>query len=285
MASQTQHPDLPLPDYFSQFAKNYVTQTGRTTFNILADVISEHVQTSAQPIGPDSVVHDTAAGPGIGAAAIAARLPKDKLPKEVLVSDNNEKMIEMAPEFMPGSPLPHVEYKTLDSEDLSAEVTDNYFTHSINNFSIFAINHPATAIRETYRTLRPSGLAVVTCWRRFPPTLIVRATQKKIRPDLGPVTAPGENFLEEGELQRVVEEGGFAKGNITVVEKTLLVTDKENIEGLIMFMTGPMMARARENYTEAEQSKWAEVIRESVNEEVAELGGIKFDAYILIATK
>ncbi|PMD32065.1 hypothetical protein L207DRAFT_536492 [Hyaloscypha variabilis F] len=40
MASQAQHPHLPLPDYFSKFASIYI---------------------SAYPISPDSVIHDTAA--------------------------------------------------------------------------------------------------------------------------------------------------------------------------------------------------------------------------------
>lgn len=158
------HLHLPLPDYFSKFASNYVRQTGHSTLNILASVITTNIQTSANPIGPDSVVHDTAAGPGIGAAALVASLPKDQLPKEILVSDNVTMMVSAARESLVASPLPHVECKELDSQNLSS-VPDNYFTHSINNFSIFTFVHPSDAVRETYRTLRPGGLAVVTCWR------------------------------------------------------------------------------------------------------------------------
>ena len=204
MASQTQHPHLPLPDYFSKFASGYVRQTGNSTFNILADIITENVQTSAHPIGSDSVVHDTAAGPGIGAAALVARLPKDQLPKELLTSDNVPVMVTAARESLTASPLPHVDCKELDSQDLSG-VADNYFTHSINNFSIFTFVRPADAIRETYRTLRVDGLAVVTCWRRFAPMFIVHAAQKKIRPDLPLMPTPNPQFYQEGVLQKVVE--------------------------------------------------------------------------------
>ncbi|KAK7755653.1 hypothetical protein SLS62_002264 [Diatrype stigma] len=286
MASQTQHPHLPLPDYFPQLAKVYVRQTGHSTLNILTDVITEHVQTSAHPVGPDSVVHDTAAGPGIGAAALIASLPKDQLPKELLVSDNVATMVSTARESLSASPLPHVECKELDSQDLSsAAVPDNHFTHSINNFSIFTFPRPAAAVRETYRTLRPGGLAVVTCWRRFAPVFIVHAAQKKIRPDLPLMLTPNPQFCEEGVLQKVVEEGGFAKDNITVVDKVLVVNDDENIAGLTQLMSGPMMAKAREGYTEEEEARWAPSVSQAVKEEVEQFGGIRFEAYILLATK
>ncbi|KXX79343.1 Ubiquinone/menaquinone biosynthesis C-methyltransferase UbiE [Madurella mycetomatis] len=284
MASPAQHPHLPLPDYFSKFANIYARQTGHSTLNILANVIAEDVQTSANPIGPDSVVHDTAAGPGIGAAALVARLPKDQLPKEMLVSDNVRMMVSAAQESLAASPLPKVECKELDSQNLSS-VPDNYFTHSIVNFSIFTLVRPADAIRETYRTLRPGGLAVVTCWRRFAPMFIVHAAQKKIRPDLPLMPTPSPEFYEEGVLQKVVEEGGFAMENITMVDKALVVADQENIAGLTMLMSGPMMSKAREGYTEEEEARWVESVSESVKEEVEQFGGIRFEAYVLLAVK
>lgn len=276
---------LPLPDYFSKFANVYVRQTGQSTLNILSDVISEHVQNSTHPIGADSIVHDTAAGPGIGAAALVSRLLKDQLPKELLISDNNLMMVSAARDSLVGSPLPHVDCRELDSQDLSPSVADNYFTHSINNFSIFTFSRPLDAVRETYRTLRPGGLAVVTCWRRFAPMYIVHAAQKKIRPDLSLMPTPGPRFYEEGVLQKEVEEGGFAKENITVFDKVLVVSDEENIAGLTMLMAGPMMARAREGYTPEEEARWAEAVGQSVKEEVEEFKGIRFEAYVLLATK
>ncbi|GAB1309929.1 Methyltransferase type 11 domain-containing protein [Madurella fahalii] len=259
MASPAQHPHLPLPDYFSKFANIYVRQTGHSTLNILANVITENIQPSAHPIGPDSVVHDTAAGPGIGAAALVARLPKDQLPKEMLVSDNVPMMVSAAHESLVASPLPKVECKELDSQDLSS-VPDNYFTHSIDNFSIFT-------------------------FRRFAPMFIVHAAQKKIRPDLPLMPTPSPEFYEDGVLQRVVEEGGFAKENITMVDKVLVIANEENIAGLTMFMSGPMMSKAREGYTEEEQAKWTECVSQSVKEEVEQWGGIRFEAYVLLATK
>nr|AGU10900.1 hypothetical protein [uncultured organism] len=202
----------------------------------------------------------------------------------MLVSDNAAPMINAALASLMTSPLPDVDCKVLDSQDLSS-VPNDYFTHSINNFSIFAFVNPTDAIRETYRTLNPGGLAVVTCWRRFAPMFIVHAAQKKIRPDLPLMPTPSPEFYEEGVLQRVVEEGGFAKSDISVVDQVLVVDDDENIDGLTMLMSGPMMSKAREGYTEEEQAKWTECISQFVEEEVAQFGGIRFEAYVLLAIK
>ncbi|KAI0401755.1 hypothetical protein F4802DRAFT_401801 [Xylaria palmicola] len=284
MASPIQHPQLPLPDYFSKFSSFYIRQTGHSTLNILSDVIINEIQTSSHPIGPDSVVHDTAAGPAVGAAALVISLPKDQLPKELLVSDIVPMMVSAARESLTGSSLPYVECKELDSQDLKS-VPDSYFTHSIDNFSIFTFTNPGNAVKETYRTLRAGGLAVITCWRRFAPMYIVHAAQQKIRPDLPLMPTPSPEFYEQGVLRKVVEENGFATDKIVVVEKTLLVTEEENIAGLTTLMSGDMMAKAREGYTEEQKSKWGESVQQSVKEEIEKFGGIRFEAYVLLATK
>lgn len=284
MSANAQHPDLPLPSYFSQMAGVYCRQTGNSTRNILEEIIIEHVQTSANALGPDSVVHDTAAGPGIGAAAILTTLPKDQLPREVLVTDNTPRMIETAEESLKGSPFTNAKCQVLDSQDLS-ELPDEYFTHSINNFSIFTFTQPAKGVSESWRTLKKGGLAIVTCWSRFAPAHIVHAAQKAIRPDLPPLPTPGAQFFEDGVLQRVVEEGGFAKENVTVHNRDFLVSSEENLAGLKAMMSGPLMKRAREGFTEEEEAKWAGAIERAVSEEVSNFGGIKFGIFELLATK
>jgi len=43
----------------------------------------------------------------------------------------------------------------------------SHFTHSIMNFSIFAIDHPHNALEEVYRTLRLGGIAVPLTLKRW----------------------------------------------------------------------------------------------------------------------
>jgi hypothetical protein len=115
---------------------------------------------------------------------------------------------------------------------------------------------------------------------------IVHTAQKTIRPDLPLMPVPGPEFYEEGVLRKVVEEsGGFAKDCIKMVEKVLVVSDEENVAGLKALMTGPMMAKARDGWTEEEQGRWVEAINVAVKEEVERFGGIRFEAYVLLATK
>lgn len=97
---------------------------------------------------------------------------------------------------------------------------------------------------------------------------------------------PGPHFCREGVLQRVVEEGGFVGENVTVTvtDKVLVVDGDEEIAGLTAFMSGPMMAKAREGYTE-EEARWGESVGHSVRKGVEKFGGIRFEAYVLLATK
>ena len=59
------------------------------------------------------------------------------------MSDNVAMMVSAAQEFLAASPLPDVECRELDSHDLQL-VPNNYFTHSIDNFSIFTLLAPPT---------------------------------------------------------------------------------------------------------------------------------------------
>jgi ubiquinone/menaquinone biosynthesis C-methylase UbiE len=282
--SQEQHPQLPLPNFFSKFASGYATQTGHSTLKILAGIIADQIQRSDRPIGPHSVVHDTAAGPAIGAAAIVAAIDAADLPAEMLVSDSNAMMVQAARESLEFSTLPKVECRELDSQNLTG-VPDNYFTHSINNFNIFAFLRPVDAVRETYRTLRPGGLALITCWSRFAPMHMVHTAQKAIRPDLPLMPTPSPEFFEDGVLQKVAEEAGFANDNIIVTRRELLVTDDVNRAGLTALMSGPMMAMARNGYTAEEEARWPEAVKKAVQQEFEEFGGIKFGAYVLLSVK
>ena len=95
---------------------------------------------------------------------------------------------------------------------------------------------------------------------------------------------PRPEFYEEGVLQKVVEQDGFTNDDITVADKVLVI-DGENIAGLTMLMSGPIMIKAREGYSEEEETRWVESVNQSVKEEVAQFGSIRFEAYTLSATK
>lgn len=272
---------LPLKNYFSHLAKGYNRNTANTTLDVFTDILKSEVQTSDKPINADSIVHDNAAGPGVATAGILATLKSEDLPKEILVSDNNEGMVTGARDSFDS---PSIKYENLDAHDLSS-LQDNYFTHSITNFSIFTFKDAEGAMAEVYRTLKPDGQAIVTSWERFAVLPIVHQAQKTLRPDLPAMPVPGPRFFEDGELEKVLVSGGFKRDQIRSFKRDIIVSDEDLVAGAKEFMSGDYMQRAREGYTEEEVAKWPETIAAVVKEEIEKYGGIKFQCFIAIATK
>lgn len=272
---------LPLKNYFSHLAKGYNRNTANTTLDVFTDILKSEVQTSDKPINASSIVHDNAAGPGIATAGILAVLRNEDWPKEILVSDNNEDMVTGARDSFDS---PTIKYQNLDAHDLSS-LQDNYFTHSVTNFSIFTFKDAEGAMGEVHRTLKPEGQAIVTSWERFAVLPIVRQAQKTLRPDLPPMPVPGPRFFDDGELEKVLAAGGFKKEKMRSFKRGIIVSDEALIAGVRDFMAGPFMQRAREGFTEEEVAKWPETIDAVVKEEIAKYGGIKFQCFIAIATK
>ncbi len=280
---------LPTPTYFSALAANYSRQTGNTTLTLFDRVLQKYIH-STRPILPSSVVHDNAAGPGTASGALLERLGEDGFPGEVLISDNNKMMVNGAREtFAPFSERMNGEKKIrceeLDSEDLSSLVEDNYFTHSIMNFSIFNIVNSEKALREIYRTLKPGGLAIISCWKRFGAGEVVAAAQALVRPDLPSIPICGPEWFEEGVLAGKMAEAGFEKGNIQTLREDITIGEGEGVEGLKSLFLGPLMKRAREKWTEEEEARWPEVVEEAIKGEVERFGGVKFESWFVLAIK
>jgi SAM-dependent methyltransferase len=278
MAS-SQSKDLPFSKYFSAFAANYIQQTGRSTRRVFESSFDE-IQ-AISPITKDSTVHDNAAGPGIAVSVLVDKLSTDELPK-ILVTDNVPPMIQAAKDSF--ASWPQIEAKILDSLNLEG-IPDDHFTHSILNLSIFTLADPTKGITEIHRTLKPGGLAVISCWKRFGVGQLIHAAQAIVRPDLPPLKMPHPEFFEEGVLERTVAEGGFDSSNFKLLEKTVVVSGPELDEGLKLFMLGDLMRPARAGFTEEEEKRWPEAVEEVLKKEVEAYGGVKFESWVLLAQK
>jgi hypothetical protein len=114
---------------------------------------------------------------------------------------------------------------------------------------------------------------------------ILRRTQSLIRPDLPRLELPGAEFLEEGELESVCYEAGFEKSRVDVVVEEVLVTEGPDMQGLRSFMTGDLTCAARKGWTREEIREWPEVLERVMEEEVHQHGGIKFEAWVVLAQK
>ncbi|KIL96581.1 hypothetical protein FAVG1_01325 [Fusarium avenaceum] len=278
MAS-SQSKDLPSSKYFSAFAANYVQQTGRSTRRVFESSFDEIHAIS--PLNKDSVIHDNAAGPGIAASVIIDKLSTEEVPK-ILVTDNVPPMIQAAKDSF--ASWPQIEVKVLDSLNLEG-IPDDHFTHSILNLSIFTLANPTKGVTEIYRTLKPGGLAVISCWKRFGVGQLIHAAQAIVRPDLPPLKLPHPEFFEEGVLEKTVAEGGFDSSKFKLLEKTVVVSGPELDEGLKLFMLGDLMRPARAGFTEEEEKKWPEAVDEVLRKEVETYEGVEFQSWVLLVQK
>lgn len=127
---------------------------------------------------------------------------------------------------------------------------------------------------------------MLTTWRRFAVACIVHRAQEMVRPDLPPMKIPRPEFMRDGELERVVLEAGFAPARVAVrIEDLLVEEDGDEFAGLRSFMLGDSTRMARAGWTEEEVGRWPEALDEAMAEELATYGGIKFEAWVVLAQK
>lgn len=227
------------------------------------------------------MVHDNAAGPGIAASIILGTLPAEEVP-QILVTDNVPPMIQGAKDSF--TSWSQVESKILDSLNLEG-IPDDHFTHSILNFSVFTLADPVKGLKEMQRTLKPDGLAVISCWKTFGAGQLIHAAQAIVRPDLPPLKLPHPEFFELGVLEKTTAEAGFDSANFKLLEKSIVVSGPELDDGLKKFMLGPLMAPARAGFTEEDEKKWPLAVDEVIKKEVEIHGGVKFDGWVLLVQK
>ena len=285
MASNDQSSDnkkdigLPFPEYFSALAGNYAKQTGNTTRQLF-DASFDDIN-AVLPITKDSIVHDNAAGPGTATSILVDRLSADPGVPKILVTDNVPPMVMGATDSF--KVWPQIEAKVLDSLNLEG-IPDDHFTHSILNFSIFTFVDPLKGLQEIHRTLQPGGLAALITWKHFGAGHIIHAAQALVRPDLPPMRMPHPEFFEEGVLAKLAVEAGFAESNLKKSQKSIVINGVD-LEGLKGFMLGDFVKPARAGWTPEEESQWPEAIEKALKKELDEFGGVRFQSWVVLATK
>lgn len=177
---------------------------------------------------------------------------------------------------------PSITAKEADSVNL--DLPENHFTHSITNFSIFLFSDPVLAFKHVRQSLQADGLAANLTWKRFAFGEAIHKAQKKVRPDLPLMPLPGTQFLQEGIAAKTMEEAGFEKGKMTVLEKQYVATG-EALSGLRAFMVKDFGMVATKGWTEEDREKWEGAVDEVLKGEIDEFGGMKFEAWVILAKK
>ncbi len=267
-----------LPHYFNKFSQIYARQSGNSTLNLFSSITSH-----LAPISAQSVLHDNASGPGTATSVILRDLSEDAYPK-VIATDMVPAMIDAFNSTIvePNAALDKFTGIVMKSEKL--DFPDAYFTHSVTNFSIFNFVDQQASVSEIYRTLRPSGQAVISTWKFFGIGDVVHEIQRQIRPDLPLLEFSGAQWHSADAVVDLMTKAGFEKQNIEVLSRKV-VASGEDLDGLVEFATGPFTEPARAEWTDNEKGRWKEVLQDVFNEKKRDYGGVVFEGWVILATK
>lgn len=280
-----------LQSYFTSIATSWEYLRANTTRAILDQVLDEI------PLGINytSLIHDNGCGPGTATAAVldwCAR--RAKLEPKITATDINAAMIDSMKSRQSGthdaskagSSWPTVTAQVMDSQKM--DLPSDHFFFTFCNFSIATTVQPLRVLMEIHRTLRPTGIAVVTCWKRSGFAEVMSKAQKKVKGDAyeGTMQEPGVEFKRDGFLAHMMYAADFETGKIKTLEKSVLMKEgSKEMEGLKEFLLGKWMEAARKDWSEEEVGKWPAAVDEAIKEEISEHGGVLMEAYVVLARK
>jgi ubiquinone/menaquinone biosynthesis C-methylase UbiE len=119
------------------------------------------------------VIHDNGCGTGAATAAVINTIWDSSIQISIKATDINYQALKFYNKQAADQSWP-AEAIHMDSTALS--FPDGTFTHSIGNAFLFVLpNDGIDAVRETYRTLQPGGLAAFNSWAYNPNLVSVGA--------------------------------------------------------------------------------------------------------------
>jgi len=282
-SSLTAFQDEKLQAYFTALAPEYARLTASSTKHLLTEVLT------SVPLGilGGEKVHDNACGPGTATEALIDYCTARNIsPIHITATDVNEAMISALAVRAKEEGWTNVSSKVVDSHRLAGYQHD-WFKFVFCNFSVFTFAKPLLALIEIHRTLRHTGIAVFTCWKRFGVQEIMDDARTAVKGD-GPgeaIKGPGQEFFEEGYLAWLVEEAGWEKGKIKTLDRRIVISDAAEVAAVIEFMAGDQTAFARLDWSDEEKGRWPAAVKDAVDAAKARDGGIVMEAWVVLARK
>jgi len=276
--------------YFAELAPQYSHLTGNTT----QDIFAKFLASNDIDLTADSIVHDNAAGPGTATQVLVERATATSVVPTIIATDYASGMIEAlekirAAEIKSSPAWDRVTAKVVDSSDLSAFKND-YFTHSISNFSLFTITNAVQSLKETRRTLKTGGKAYVLLWKRYPVQDLLAAAQDLVQGEgyakKNAVPVNGPQYFAEGVVAKQLVEAGFEESKVETIVVDYTLEEGQKWDGLFTYLTGSSIAEgSTKGWTEEQSRRWPEAVRQAMAQEKAKHGGIYCEAWVTTATK
>lgn len=260
--------------FYNKQAADYESQSAGVTRKVGQQVLS-----LLPPITSSSIIHDNACGPGIITVEIVAQFTKaDIKPPTIFATDFNKGMVDVLQGMIDANNLKSVTAQEMDGSDLSAFENDK-FTHSITNFGIFAFPDAVAGVKHIHRTLKPGGVAAVTTWKRPGNIFFINEVLQELAPGREE-WFPIRKWIEEATLRDVLVQGGFAKGQIEIVERGT-VWNIDDIEGAVELFNSPFWDQAKAGLNEEQKAGWTDAVRELLK--AREGKGIDMVAWVAVA--
>lgn len=277
-------------EYFEEIARRYEATIGGFARGVARHIVRGPVGAS---ITSDSVVLDSACGPAVVTEEILFALPASSTFPTVHAVDISPAMIGVArsrPTLAPHAD--RITFGVMPGETL--DLPDETFTHSITNLGIFFFTDAAKGAQEVFRTLKPGGVAALSCMAGLPHLELVQRAQAAVRPDEAPYNIPIDpRWTDASHIESVLRTAGFE--NVEVGEAISHI-GAPTADGVATKLLG-IFGQAIESWSAEEKGAFATELRrivpgavesfktgEGVAGEVEEVG-IRMRAYVAIAKK
>ncbi|KAH8171263.1 methyltransferase domain-containing protein [Sarocladium implicatum] len=157
--------------------------------------------------------------------------------------------------------LSHATLSPSPSESLP--LPSSSITHSITNCGILFFKNPQAGASEIFRTLSPTGTAIITTWRTFDFfSTVVFPSQLAIRPNDPPLPPPPKQpWHDPAHLEKVLREAGFT--SVRVREKTVTYGAK-SVEEMVAMLGEQLEFFVGERWTAEEKGGFREAVRRRV---------------------
>jgi len=242
---------------WNNFAHTYDRRLGGST-----KAVARHIISHFPPLDGSHLVLDNCCGTG----AFTLELHYGKRPGPlpfVHAVDKSLGMIEIMQSLIAKNKWQEsVRAESMDSEKLM--FPNNTFDISVTSFGIFFFPDPIQGAKEIFRTLKPGGVAYVTCWKEIIFVPIFYEVQKIVHPAKNMVLHMLETWRNRETLEETMKKGGFSQLEIEV--KDVMIVQKD-MEELVDSLAIHLQDIVGEEWTEKEKEQIKQATKTVVTEQ------------------